>query len=120
MSEQQPDDQSNQPYPPRKPPQMGVLFVVFWVLALLALVVLGGCTVMLIGFGAADPSGLDFKVFAGLFVMLAALYGFGRSLQQGRRAERSQQPPGKVFLYTLGIPVITGFIWAGGCLLALR
>ena len=108
------------PQPPRPPPQMSALFVIVWVIGLLGLVALGGCTIMLISMAFGEEMGLEFATPAGALLMLAALYGFGRSLVQARRKERAQQPPSTVFLYAVLIPVVTVFVWAGGCLLALR
>lgn len=109
----------NEPSPdgPRKPPQMSALFVIVWVLGLLALIALVGCTVMLAGIALSD---LDAAAFIGILVMLAALFVYGRGLLRGRRMERAQQPPSTLFLYIFLIPVVAAFVWAGGCLLTLQ
>lgn len=105
---------------PRKPPQMSPVFVIVWVLGILTLIVLAGCTVILTFVAFEGTDGFDVATPVGVLVMLAALFGYGRSLRQARRAERSQQPPSTLFLYTLFIPVVTAFVWAGGCLLSLQ
>ncbi|MFK7915919.1 MAG: hypothetical protein AB8B93_18545 [Pseudomonadales bacterium] len=103
---------------PRKPPQMSALFVIVWVLGLLALIVLAGCTVAVITVG--ELSGIDAAALLGVLLMLAALFAYGRSLFKGRRLERAQEPPSTLFLYIFLIPVVAAFVWAGGCLLIIQ
>lgn len=112
----------NEPPPegPRKAPQMSALFVIVWVLGLLALIALAGCTIMLTVMAVGGMSGLDAAAPIGILLMLAALFAYGRALIRGRRLERAQQPPSTLFLYIFLIPVVAAFVWAGGCLLTLQ
>ena len=115
-----PTENESPPDGPRKPPQMSALFVIVWVLGLLALIGLAGCTVMLTVMAVGGMNGLDAAAPIGVLLMLAALYAYGRSLFRGRRLERAQEPPSTLFLYIFLIPVVAAFVWAGGCLLAIQ
>lgn len=118
-----PDSQTSAPQPeqpnlpPKTPPKLHPAFLLVWVLAIGAFVVLAGCTLMLLAF--ALEGGVNVWLLIGVLVMAAALFGFVKSLVRARRAELNRQPPNQVLLYALLLPLLTSLVWGAGCMLAL-
>ncbi len=92
-------------------------FLLVWILAIGAFVVLAGCTVMLLFVGL--EGGSVAPLFFGLLVMGLALFGFVKALTRARRAELERQPPNKVLLYALLMPVLAAMLWGAGCLISI-
>lgn len=108
---------SGAPRPPAPPPKLSPGFMLLWILGLLVFLGGVGCTLMLSAF--ALESGGHLGGWLGLLVMIGALVWFYRSLARGRQAERAQAPPNQVLKFMLLLPVLAGFVWAGGCLLSI-
>lgn len=118
-----PDSQASAPQPeqpnlpPQTSPKLHPAFLLVWVLAIGAFIVLAGCTLMLLAY--ALEGGIDVWLLVGVLVMAAALFWFVKSLVRARRAELSRQPPNKVLLYALLLPLLASLVWGAGCMLAL-
>ncbi|MGI9323968.1 MAG: hypothetical protein ACR2PZ_02035 [Pseudomonadales bacterium] len=102
--------------PPKTPPKLHPAFLLVWVLAIGAFIVLAGCTLMLLAY--ALEGGISIWLIIGVLVMAAALYGFVKSLVRARHAELERQPPNKVLLYALLLPLLASLVWGAGCMLA--